>query len=88
MAAPIWEVFNNIGLNSESHFRERNAAVQHLLGNCNAVWIANPGSYWRIDAWQNLGGIRMTIPAGPGANSNELADFSLIERSLSDFLQF
>jgi len=85
MAAPIWEVFNNIGLNSESHFRERNAAVQFLLGECNAVWIANPGSYWLITEWQTLGNIRMVILSSALVL---LADFSLIERSLSDFPQF
>lgn len=80
----IWEVFNNVGLNSETHYAERDPAVQFLLNELNAAWLANPGSYWRVDAWQPQGGLRSSIRVGPGANSNVVADLSLTERTLAD----
>jgi hypothetical protein len=80
----IWEVFNNIGANSETHYSERAPAVQFMLDALNSVWVVNPGSYWRVDTWQSQAGMRSSIRVGPGANSATLADFSLTQRHLAD----
>jgi hypothetical protein len=80
----IWEVFNNIGLSSETHYSARDPAMQFMLNELNAAWLANPGSYWRVDAWQPQGDVRSSIRVGAGANSGTLADLSLTQRSLAD----
>lgn len=84
--AVIWEVRNNLVANDaqQQHFRDRASAVNRAMTELKAVYTANPGSYWRIEAWESMGNARSTVRAGAGANSTILADYSLIERNLED----
>jgi hypothetical protein len=86
MTITIWEVTDNL-LPHEAqqigHFRDRRIAVNVGMGALQAVFTANPGSYWRIESWTADGNARSTVRVGPGANSTILADVSLIERTLT-----
>lgn len=86
MPSVIWEVRNNLvaGDAAQQHFRDRATAVNVAMGNLKAVFVANPGSYWRIEDWNAFGNARATVRVGPGAGSAILADYSLTERSLDD----
>lgn len=84
MAQTIWELKDNLVGEAQTHYKDRNVAVQAGLAMPNAVWTANPGSYWRMESWAQGGNSRMTVRSGPGANSPIIADVELKQRVLAD----
>lgn len=84
MAQIIWELKDNVVGDAQAHYRDRNTAVQAGLAMLNSVWVANPGSYWRMESWGQNGNSRMTVRSGPGANSPIIADVELKQRTLAD----
>jgi hypothetical protein len=80
----IREVCNNLTPGFEAHYLKRQEAVGKAMGMLKAVYVANPGAYWRVESWEPDGNARSTIRAGAGANSTILADYSVLQRTLDD----
>lgn len=79
----IWQVRNNL-TNSTTHYLSRREAVNNSLGAMNALIVADPTRYWKVESWATEGDLRTTVRVGPGAGSAIVGDSSVLQGPLAD----